>query len=128
MERTSPFCIHDPFGASAGTDVSDLVESLSSRPGVLNMIVLEGVARNPDGDSVQFDVIAAKANDVLHDLRASGVAQRGSIIIEDVGADLSNRGTEAEAYSRRTLAVSAQAVTRSCRRRHTAGGSYVQRR
>jgi uncharacterized hydrophobic protein (TIGR00271 family) len=80
-----------------------LVESLSSRQGVLNMIVLEGVARKPDGDSVQFDVIAAEANDVLQDLRAFGVVQRGSIIIEDVGADLSNRANEAEAHAPRPL-------------------------
>jgi uncharacterized hydrophobic protein (TIGR00271 family) len=80
-----------------------LVESLSSRPGVLNMIVLEGVARNPDGDSVQFDVIAAEANDVLDDMRTFGVVQRGSIIIEDVGADLSDRANEAEAQAVRAL-------------------------
>ena len=42
-----------------------LVTSLSSRPGVLNMIVLDGVARNPDGDAVQFDVITAEANEVV---------------------------------------------------------------
>ena len=36
-----------------------LVSSLSSRSGVLNLIVLEGVARRPDGDVVQFDVITA---------------------------------------------------------------------
>jgi len=80
-----------------------LVESLSSRAGVLNMIVLEGVARNPDGDSLQFDVIAAEANDVLHDLRAVGVVQRGSIIIEDVGAELSDRANDAEAQAPRAL-------------------------
>lgn len=80
-----------------------LVESLSSRPGVLNMIVLEGVARNPHGDSVQFDVIAAEANDVLDDMRTFGVVQRGSIIIEDVGADLSDRAKNAEAHAPRVL-------------------------
>ena len=67
------------------------------------MIVLEGVARNPDGDSVQFDVITAVANDVLDDLRASGVVQRGSIIIEDVGAELSDRANDAEAHAPRAL-------------------------
>ena len=99
-----------------------LVQSLSSRPGVLNMIVLEGVARNPDGDSVQFDVIAAEANDVLHDLRASGVAQRGSIIIEDVGADLSNRANDAEANAPRALRLSP--IWEQAEARIRAGGRY----
>ena len=46
-----------------------LVESLGANDGVVNLVVLEGVARNPDGDSVQFDVIAAEANRVLDQLR-----------------------------------------------------------
>jgi hypothetical protein len=39
-----------------------LVESLETNAGVLNLIVLKGVARNPDGDAVQFDLITAEAN------------------------------------------------------------------
>ena len=99
-----------------------LVESLSSRSGVLNMIVLEGVARNPDGDSLQFDVIAAEANDVLHDLRAVGVVQRGSIIIEDVGAELSDRANDAEADAPRALRLSPTWDQAEARIR--AGGRY----
>jgi uncharacterized hydrophobic protein (TIGR00271 family) len=88
-------------------DITPLViASLSNTPGVLNLIVLEGVARNPDGDAVQFDVITADANGVLHDLRALGVARRGSIIIEDVGAELSDRANEAEAAAPRALRLS----------------------
>ena len=104
-----PGCPREPGGVIHIRSVSPpdltpgLVESLSSRSGVLNMIVLEGVARNPDGDSLQFDVIAAEANDVLHDLRAVGVVQRGSIIIEDVGAELSDRANDAEARAPRAL-------------------------
>jgi uncharacterized hydrophobic protein (TIGR00271 family) len=86
------------------------------------MIVLEGVARNPDGDSVQFDVITAVANDVLDDLRASGVVQRGSIIIEDVGADLSNRANDAEAQAPRALRLSP--IWEQAEARIRAGGRY----
>jgi Domain of unknown function (DUF389) len=83
-----------------------VVASLSSRPGVLNVIVLEGVVRNPGGDAVQFDVITAEANEVLRELRTLGVARRGSIIIEDVGAELSDRANDAEAHAPRALRLS----------------------
>jgi hypothetical protein len=83
-----------------------LVVSLSSMPGVLNVIVLGGVARNPDGDALSFDVIAAEANEVLHEMRSLGVARRGSIIVEDVGVELSDRAIDAEAHSPRALRLS----------------------
>ncbi len=80
-----------------------LVASLTSNSGVLNLVVLDGVARNPDGDAVQFDVIAAAANEVLAHLRELGLVQRGSIIIEGVGAELSDRIREAELHAPRAL-------------------------
>ena len=83
-----------------------LVDRLASNAGVFDLIVLEGVARNPDGDAVQFDVINAEANGVLQDLRVRGVAERGSIVIEDVGAALSDRATAAEARAPRALSLS----------------------
>ena len=56
--------------AVSPTDVTPrLLESLGANDGVVNLVVLAGVARNPDGDSVQFDVIAAEANRVLDELR-----------------------------------------------------------
>jgi uncharacterized hydrophobic protein (TIGR00271 family) len=84
----------------------DLVAALAARSGVLNLIVLEGVARNPDGDAVQFDVIAAEANDVLDELRARGIVRRGSIIVDDVVAELSDRVAAAEAAAPRALRLS----------------------
>jgi uncharacterized hydrophobic protein (TIGR00271 family) len=80
-----------------------VVESLSSNPGILNLIVLEGVAVDPSGDAVQFDVIHAEANRVLADLRARGVARRGSIVLDDDTAALSDRVVEAEARAPRAL-------------------------
>jgi uncharacterized hydrophobic protein (TIGR00271 family) len=81
----------------------DLVASLSANAGVLNLVVLGGVARNPDGDAVQFDVIAAVANDVLDAMRRLGLARRGSIVIHDVGVELSDRVHDAEAAAPRAL-------------------------
>jgi uncharacterized hydrophobic protein (TIGR00271 family) len=80
-----------------------LVSSLSARSGVLNLIVLRGVAQNPDGDAVACDVIAADANDVLEELRTSGVVRGGSVIVEDVGVDLSERAAAAETSAPRVL-------------------------
>jgi uncharacterized hydrophobic protein (TIGR00271 family) len=109
--------------AVSPTDITPvLVASLSKRPGVLNLIVLPGVARNPDGDAVQFDVITADANDVLDEMRAIGVAHRGSIIIEDVGADLSDRASAAEANAPRALRLSP--VWEEAEARIRAGGRY----
>ena len=70
-----------------------LVASLERNSGVLNLIVLQGVVRNPDGDAVQFDVINAQANEVVLELRTLGVDRIGSIVIEDVGTELSDRVT-----------------------------------
>jgi uncharacterized hydrophobic protein (TIGR00271 family) len=99
-----------------------LVASLSDRPGVLNLIVLGGVVRNPDGDAVQFDVITADANDVLREMRTLGVVARGSIIIEDVGAELSDRANHAEAGAPRALRLSP--VWEQADARIRAGGRY----
>jgi uncharacterized hydrophobic protein (TIGR00271 family) len=81
----------------------EVVDSLSTNPGILNLIVLEGVAVDPTGDAVQFDVINAEANRVLADLRAHGVARRGSIVLDDDSAALSDRVAEAEARAPRAL-------------------------
>ena len=55
--------------AVSPTDVTPrLVESLGANGGVVNLVVLAGVARNP-GDSLQFDVITAEANRVVDELR-----------------------------------------------------------
>ena len=59
-----------------------LVTGLESHPGVLGLVVLEGVARRPAGDSVEFDVVTAEANVVLEQLRGLDLDQRGSIAIE----------------------------------------------
>ncbi len=73
-----------------------LVESLDSNPGVLNLVVLEGAARSPDGDAVQFDIITAEANSVLSDLRNLEIDRRGSIMIETVETSISDLAAHAE--------------------------------
>jgi uncharacterized hydrophobic protein (TIGR00271 family) len=71
-------------------------ESLGANGGVVNLVVLAGVARNPDGDSLQFDVITAEANRVLDELRRLELDRRGSIVIEDVDTSISELAAQAE--------------------------------
>jgi len=47
-----------------------LVAGLVAEPGVGQVVVLPGSARQPDGDAIQFDVPARSANAVLQQLRA----------------------------------------------------------
>jgi uncharacterized hydrophobic protein (TIGR00271 family) len=73
-----------------------LVAVLHANPGVLSIVVVEGVARRPDGDAIQFDVIAAEANRVLTELRSLEVDRRGSIMIDTVETSISELAAEAE--------------------------------
>jgi uncharacterized hydrophobic protein (TIGR00271 family) len=80
-----------------------LVEALATDDGVLNLIVLEDAARNPRGDAVQFDVLAARANAVLALLRGLGVDGRGSIMLEDITSGISARADAVRSTIRHAL-------------------------
>jgi uncharacterized hydrophobic protein (TIGR00271 family) len=73
-----------------------LVESLGANGGVVNLVVLAGAARNPDGDSLEFDVITAEANRVIDELRRLELDRRGSIVIENVDTSISELAAQAE--------------------------------
>jgi uncharacterized hydrophobic protein (TIGR00271 family) len=75
---------------------SGLVRSLEANEGVVSLVVLEGVARSPAGDSVEFDVITAEANQVLAELHDLDLRRRGSIVIENVDSFFSERAERAE--------------------------------
>jgi len=62
-----------------------LVDVLVADSGVANVVVLTGSAR-PDGDAVQFDVLARSANSVLGKLRAFRDDRSGTIAIASVDA------------------------------------------
>ena len=74
-----------------------LVETLAADSGVLNLVVLEGAARRPDGDAVQFDLRHGSANPVFRQLRSLGLDGRSSIMVDTVDAVL----TDAEPSARR---------------------------
>jgi uncharacterized hydrophobic protein (TIGR00271 family) len=65
-----------------------LVETLSTLPGVRNLVVLASGARRPVGDAVQFDVVDGAANPVFQTLRDLGLASDGRIAVHRVDAAL----------------------------------------
>jgi uncharacterized hydrophobic protein (TIGR00271 family) len=72
-----------------------LVDALIADPGVRNLVVLAGAARQPDGDAVQFDVHTGSANLVFQRLRELRLDGRGSIMVEAVDAALTDAGRPA---------------------------------
>jgi uncharacterized hydrophobic protein (TIGR00271 family) len=62
-----------------------LVDDLSADPGVLNLLVMRGVALS-GGDAVQFDVQTGAANSILQLLQRLGLHRDGSISVATVDA------------------------------------------
>ena len=65
-----------------------VVTELSEHPGVRNLVVLPGAAQRPDGDAVQFDLLNASANPVLHQLRRLDLDNLGSVTVGQVNVVL----------------------------------------
>ncbi|GAA4217867.1 DUF389 domain-containing protein [Actinocatenispora rupis] len=63
---------------------------------VTNVVVLPGVAREPAGDLVQFDLAREAADAMLSRLRDLGIDRTGSISVENVDVSISAAATTAE--------------------------------
>src|SRR5271169_324371 len=74
---------------------SRLVRSLTAAPGVVNLVVLPAAATQPDGDAVQFDLVAGSANPVLQQLREFGLHRDSSVLIENVDATIADSARHA---------------------------------
>jgi uncharacterized hydrophobic protein (TIGR00271 family) len=74
---------------------------LVSDASVLNLSVAEGSVHHPDGDAIQFDVLQGEANEVIARLRALGIDERGSIVLEPVTTSISALGAQAESVRAR---------------------------
>jgi len=72
-----------------------LVEFLAADSGVLNLVVLAGAARRPDGDAVQFDISDGCANPVFRQLRDLRLDERGLVLVEAVDAAITHAGHSA---------------------------------
>jgi uncharacterized hydrophobic protein (TIGR00271 family) len=74
--------------ASPADQTTQIVSLLADSPGVVNLVVLPGAAREPAGDAVQFDLSLASANPVLRQLRDLRLPEAGPIAIEAVDATI----------------------------------------
>ncbi|MFC9790421.1 DUF389 domain-containing protein [Rhodococcus sp. NPDC127528] len=84
----------------APADLTDeAVRILDDEPGVSGLVVLRGSAVRPPGDLVVADIAREAANDVVEQLRATGLHHRGSIEIDPVHAWLSRSGFDAELHT-----------------------------
>ena len=78
---------------SPGDLTEHLVDVLLADSGVSNVVVLPGSARRPDGDAVQFDVLARSADVVLHQLETFADDRCGSITVDSVDAAIGEQAT-----------------------------------
>jgi uncharacterized hydrophobic protein (TIGR00271 family) len=73
---------------------------LEAADSVSNLAVLDGAARKPNGDVILCDVAREDASVVIGDLRELGVAEQGSISIEEIDSQLSRAAERAERAAR----------------------------
>jgi len=85
---------------SLPADLTDeVVRCLADDPAVSDLTRIAGASIQPEGDLVEADVAREAANDVIERLRAMGVADRGTLSINRVGAWISERAYEAERHA-----------------------------
>jgi uncharacterized hydrophobic protein (TIGR00271 family) len=77
---------------------NDLVEALAADVGVSNLLVLPGVAREPNGDAVQFDVGPRSANSVFGNLQTFQHDRSGTVAVEYLDATLGEEATPASKH------------------------------
>src|SRR5271156_4744147 len=67
--------------ASHADSTEGILELLGASTGAVNVSVLSGSARFPDGDMIECDLVPEVANEVIHQLRDLGPRQRGPITV-----------------------------------------------
>jgi uncharacterized hydrophobic protein (TIGR00271 family) len=108
--------------ASPPNLTGELIEALSTDPGVVNLVVLAGAARRPDGDAVQFDLQTGSANPVFRRLRELSLDGRGAILVQTVDAVIT--GPVREPLRRRPHHGETVPVWEMVEARIRAGGVY----
>ena len=73
-----------------------VLESFDANPGVSNVIVHKGAARQPRGDLIIGDVARESASDLVDSLKALGIDEHGMIALDEVALELSANATRAE--------------------------------
>lgn len=72
---------------------------LADHPGVTNVIVMPGAARQPAGDVVHADVAREAAHEVLEELRGLDLERDGSITVRGIDLSLSAAADAAERHA-----------------------------
>jgi uncharacterized hydrophobic protein (TIGR00271 family) len=79
-----------------GSQSARVVGLLEATPSVSSLALFEGAARKPHGDVILCDVAREDASVVIGDLRELGVAEEGSISLEEIDSQLSAAADRAE--------------------------------
>ncbi|GAB2893788.1 DUF389 domain-containing protein [Streptomyces mayteni] len=74
----------------------EVVTELTETVGTAHLAVLPGAARDPVGDLVLCDVAREAADELLRRLRGLGIAEEGSVAVEDIDLSLSERSERAQ--------------------------------
>jgi hypothetical protein len=73
-----------------------VIDLLNDNPGVAHLVVHPAAAVNPVGDEITADIARESANDVVDELKALGLKERGAITMEALDTVLSTRAYRAE--------------------------------
>jgi uncharacterized hydrophobic protein (TIGR00271 family) len=73
-----------------------LVDAFKTNVAVLNLVVFPNASSGPIGDVMEMDVLNSGANGVIQQLQEAGVEDNGSVVLEPVGAVLSQAAETAE--------------------------------
>ncbi|RLL68325.1 DUF389 domain-containing protein [Streptomyces sp. Z26] len=73
-----------------------VVALLEGTVGTTHLAVFPGAARTPPGDVVMCDVAREAADDLLAELRASGLPEDGCVAVDEVELSLSDRAEQAK--------------------------------
>ncbi|MDK9496891.1 DUF389 domain-containing protein [Streptomyces katrae] len=73
-----------------------VVELIERTVGTTHLVVLEGAARDPEGDLVLCDVARESADELLQEMRSLGIGRSGSIAVENIDLSISTRADRAE--------------------------------
>ncbi|MFF7484144.1 DUF389 domain-containing protein [Streptomyces luteogriseus] len=75
----------------------EVVRLIDKTVGTTHLVVMPGVARDPEGDVVMCDVAREAGDELLAGLRNLGIDTSGSIAVESIDLSLSERADKAEA-------------------------------
>ncbi|MFG2678424.1 DUF389 domain-containing protein [Streptomyces sp. NPDC048392] len=74
----------------------EVVRLIDRTVGTTHLVVLPGVAREPEGDVVMCDVAREAGDELINRLRALGIDSCGAITAENIDLSLSERADQAE--------------------------------